>query len=373
MSLLQRFDDWFVGNVSFPLTSDLMNRKGVLDTYRSMVASEYQSQDELRGMQLSKLKTVLRHAYDYCSFYRQRFAAAGITPDDVRTLDGLRRLPPLSRKEVIEHNDDMVDARYADSIRIAQQSGRGPGQPIPFGRFRRHRLVRNTSSGSTGAPVTFYENGSITAANWAFELRLRHWYGFEPGVREARMARVSADYVPNGAMNWMRRRLWHQLMLPGVNLADKEYAIAVAKVREFRPRVLWGFTSALVGLAEYIRRTGADIRSCRPELAIGWAAPVYEHEERTMKEVFGCPVTNIYGAREVGHIAALCPEHSWHVNQEHVLVECNENDPGAEPGEILVTVLDPSPMPFIRYRLGDLGRPAVSDCACGRKLQVIKD
>ena len=373
MALFDRMDDWFVGNVSFPLTSDLMNRKGVLNTYRDMIASERRTEEELRAMQFRKLQTVLRHAYDYCFFYKQRFDEAGITPDNIRTMDDLRKLRPLSRKEVIQRGDDMVDARYADSIRVAQHLGRGPGQPIPFGRFRHHQLVRNTSSGSTGAPVTFYENGSTTSANWAFELRLRHWFGFEPGVREARMARVSADYVPNGAMNWMRRRLWHQLMLPGVNLADKEYAIAMDKIRAFRPRVLWGFTSALVGLAEYIKRIGADIRMCRPELAIGWAAPVYEHEERILNEVFGCAVTNIYGAREVGHIAALCPEHVWHINQEHVLLECNDDDPAAERGELLVTVLDPSPMPFIRYRLGDIGRPAPSDCACGRKLSLMKD
>jgi phenylacetate-CoA ligase len=136
---------------------------------------------------------------------------------------------------------------------------------------------------------------------------------------------------------------------------------------------LWGFTSALAGLADYVRRSGEDVRLCSPELAIGWAAPVYEHEEKILKEVFNCAVTNIYGAREVGHIAGLCPEHTWHINQENVLVECNDNDPGAEAGEILVTSLNLSPMPFIRYRLGDLGRPATSDCACGRKLQVLKD
>lgn len=373
MTTVESLDNWFVGNVTFPLSSYLLNRKAVLRKYREMISAEGHLEEDVRETQLKKLGIILRHAYDYCPFYKQRFSAAGLVPDDIRTLEDLRRLPPLSRKEVIEHGDDMVDVRYRHSICVAQQSKRGPGQPILFGGVRHHQLVRNTSSGSTGAPVTFYENGSATAANWAFELRLRHWYGFEPGVREARMARVSADYVPNGTMNWLRKRLWHQLMLPGVNLSDKEYAIALEKIRDFRPRVLWGFTSALAGLAEYIKRTDQDVRSCSPELAIGWAAPVYEHEERILKEVFGCAVTNIYGAREVGHIAALCPHHTWHINQEHVLVECNENDVGAEPGEILVTVLDPTPMPFIRYRLGDLGRPAFADCPCGRKLQVLKD
>jgi phenylacetate-CoA ligase len=187
------------------------------------------------------------------------------------------------------------------------------------------------------------------------------------------MARVSADYVPKGGLNWSRKVLWHQLMLPGVNLADKEYALALQKIREFRPRVLWGFTSALAGLADYVRRKDEDVRTCSPELVIGWAAPVYEHEEKILKDVFGCAVTNIYGAREVGHIAGRCPHGTWHINQEHMLVECNGQDTGAEPGEILATPLNVTPMPFIRYRLGDLGRPATSKCACGRRLQVLED
>jgi phenylacetate-CoA ligase len=373
VSAVQHLDDWFVGHVSFPITSYLMNRKDVLVNYRKMIRAEYEPEEAVREMQRGKLLRILRHAYEYCPFHRQRFRAAGLVPEDIRTLEDFRRIPPLSRQEVIEWCNELVDSRYHDSIDVAGRSTRGPGQPIPLGRFRRHKLVRNTSSGSTGAPVIFYEDGSTTAGNWAFELRLRHWYGYEPGVREARMARVSADYVPNGAMNWIRKTLWHQLMLPGVNLADKDYALALQKIREFRPQVLWGFTSALAGLADYIRRSGEDVRSCRPKLAIGWAAPVYEHEANILREVFHCAVTNIYGAREVGHIAGLCPCHTWHINQENVLVECNENDPGAEPGEILVTPLNISPMPFIRYRLGDLGRPASSDCACGRKLQVLKD
>jgi phenylacetate-CoA ligase len=373
MTLLSAADDWFVGRVAFPLTSYLFNRKDIIANYEEMIVSETQPDEFRRELQLKKVKKLLRYAYDFCPYYTEKFKSIGLVPEEVTNLQDLRRIPPLSRQEVIERAKELIDVRYHHSLEPAQLSKRGPGQPIPMGRFRRHKLVRNTSSGSTGAPVTSYEDGSATAVNWAFELRLRHWFGFDPGVREARMARVSADYVPNGVLNWSRKRLWHQLMLPGVNLADREYALALTKIREFRPQVLWGFTSALAGLADYVRRNGEDVSNCSPELAIGWAAPVYEHEEKILKEVFGCAVTNIYGAREVGHIAGRCPHGAWHINQEHMLVECNDNDPGAEPGEILATPLNIFPMPFIRYRLGDLGRPAKSNCACGRKLQVLED
>jgi phenylacetate-CoA ligase len=78
----------------------------------------------------------------------------------------------------------------------------------------------------------------------------------------------------------------------------------------------------------------------------------------------------------VGHIAGLCPHGSFHINQEHLHVETDRSlagNSGADQGELLVTTLDISPMPFIRYRMGDIGTLAPSRCACGRTLQVIED
>ncbi len=341
--------------------------------YARLIQSEYDPPEKIERLQLRKLRAVLRHANRVCPHYTAKFKQAGIVPEDIQTLKDVTRIPALSRQEVIANCEEMVDAGQRFAVRAAKQSKRGPGQPVPLGRFRGEKLVRNTSSGSTGAPVIFYDDGSMTAVSWAIEMRLRKWYGIDPGAREARMARISVDYMPKDLQVWMRKRLWHQLMLPGVNLADKEYAFCLQKLREFRPRVLWGFTSALAGLADYIRRSGEDVSTCSPELAIGWAAPVYEHEEKILRDVFHCAVTNIYGAREVGHVAAWCPNHTWHINQEHMLVESNNDPRDGELGEIIVTPLDISPMPFIRYRLGDLGRVAPSRCDCGRTLQVIED
>jgi phenylacetate-CoA ligase len=341
--------------------------------YVRLTQSEYCPPEKIENLQLRKVREVLRHANRVCPHYTAKFKHAGLVPEDIRTLADVARIPALSRQEVIANCEEMVEAGQRSAVEGAKQSKRGPGQPVPLGRFRGQKLVRNTSSGSTGVPVIFYDDGSMAAVSWAFEMRLRKWYGIDPGAREARMARISVDYMPKDFQVWMRKRLWHQLMLPGVNLADQEYAFCLQKLREFRPRVLWGFSSALAGLADFIRRKGEDVSTCSPELAIGWAAPVYEHEEKILRDVFHCAVTNIYGAREVGHVAAWCPNHTWHINQEHMLVESNNDPRDGELGEIIVTPLDVSPMPFIRYRLGDLGRSAPSRCACGRTLQVIED
>jgi phenylacetate-CoA ligase len=188
--------------------------------------------------------------------------------------------------------------------------------------------------------------------------------------------RLSTDYMPASRTIRFRNRFWNQLIIPGVNLTDTDYAICVQKLDNFRPKVLWGFTAALAGLAEYVRRKGVDPSPWGIRLITGWAAPVYDHERKVLEETFSCPVSNIYSAREVGHVAGQCSHGAYHINQEHSLVErdeCSVQAGDREAGELLVTTLDLSPMPFIRYRMGDIGRIAESACSCGRKLQVLQD
>jgi phenylacetate-CoA ligase len=222
----------------------------------------------------------------------------------------------------------------------------------------------------------FYEDGSRTALNWAHELRLKGWYGVEPGAREARLVRLSTASLGGGATRRLRSLLWNQLVLPGVNLGDDDYARCRERIEAYRPRVLWGFTSALAGLAGYLRKSGIDPANWGIRVIVCWAAPVYEHERRLLEEVFSCPVASIYSAREVGHIAGLCPHGSFHINQENLHVETDRSlagNSGADRGELLVTTLDISPMPFIRYRMGDLGEITRSRCACGRSLRVLNE
>jgi phenylacetate-CoA ligase len=363
------------GYLLFPASNALLNRRGIIRQYSSLLKSQWLHPEELRQMQLEKLRRVLAFASAHVPYYRALFARLGLSAADVRSLDDLAAIPPLTRDDLIRDAPALVDERLLRSVRLAEHSGRPPGEPLPFALFRKHQMVRNTSSGSTGWPTVFYDDGTRSAVSWAHELRLRRWFGVDPGSREARLARL-AGRTPTRSHGRLdaRRLLWNQLMLPGTNLSTREYRFTATALQNFRPAVIWGYTSALVGLAHYLEQEGIEeAAKFNVRLLISWAAPLYDHERALLERVFRSQVTNVYGSREVGHIAALCIDGSLHVNQENLIVESDRDGASDQAGELLVTTLDASPMPFIRYRMGDLGVLTDARCPCGRGLQVIRE
>ena len=73
------------------------------------------------------------------------------------------------------------------------------------------------------------------------------------------MSATSKEYADRGRLSSAREWLWNQKTLPGYFLSDREYGISLKNIQQFRPRVLWGPTPALTGLANYVQRTGADV------------------------------------------------------------------------------------------------------------------
>jgi phenylacetate-CoA ligase len=331
MNLGERVDQFVVGRIVFPVSNYLLNRKNILSTYRKLMDTKRASVEALRELQFQKLCAVVRRAHASSPFYARRFRETGLVPADIQSLADFRRVPKLVRKDLAEHGAQLVDARFRASVAAADGRAQGHGSPIPFATFRRHRLIRNTSSGSTGTPTVFYENGSTTALSWAHELRLKQWFGLAPGAKEARMSATPTEYATLGKVARARERLWNQMVLPGYFLSDREYEICVQRIRNFQPRILWGPTPALTGLAQYVRRENLSLAGCFLGLVISRAAPLYTSDKKLLEDVFACPAANIYGTREVGHVAMTCPYGSMHLNEENYLVEIDHGGAHDEP------------------------------------------
>jgi phenylacetate-CoA ligase len=142
----------------------------------------------------------------------------------------------------------------------------------------------------------------------------------------------------------------------------------------FRPQAMIGYATCLFAFASFLERQG--LAPPRPRAIISAAETLHDAQREVIERVFGCSVQNRYGCREVGPIAAECPEQGgMHVFADERLVEVVVDGRPArdgEMGELLVTDLRNYAMPFIRYRIGDVAVAREGSCACGRGLPLLE-
>ena len=331
---------WTVQHLTYPLWQK-RTRGMVFAALERLERSQWLGPDELRVQQWARLQALLAHAAKHVPFYRKRFAAAGITPADIRSVDDLRLLPPLERAELRDRVHD---------LRAAGVGG---------------RLVERRTSGSTGVPVVVWATPEARDQWVAATLRARRWWRVEPHDRRVTLM---------SRYEMTRERWLKQFLLANViefsahDLSDALLQDIRRRLRDPAVRGLIGYPSSLSYLARFVE--AGRTPGLRAVFTTG--EMLYPDQRALLRRVFRCPVVNEYGSAEVGHVAAECPFGRWHIAVENGLIEFDamgEEIPHA--GSILVTDLTNYAMPLIRYRLGDLGSPG-ERCPCGRGLPVLR-
>jgi phenylacetate-CoA ligase len=177
---------------------------------------------------------------------------------------------------------------------------------------------------------------------------------------------------------WQRLReqsqqmVHNRLLLNCFRMGESDLRTMHEELTAFRPAGLLGYASALVELAQYLRRCG--LKSAYPTNAVISAAETLDPTARVLiQDAFGVPVFNRYGSREMGLIAMECSRHGGlHIDCENVHVELIDDPEGSGLQRIIVTRLNQFSMPFIRYDIGDLADGPVSMCECGRGYPVLR-
>jgi phenylacetate-CoA ligase len=339
---------WTVRNMLFPLALWRRGETAQMRYQREFERTQFLSAGELRRLQESRLAALLAHAYERCPFYRRRFDCAGVKPADLRTLEDLRALPVLEKRDIQEQGEAMVALDWpADD------------------------LIRNQTGGSTGTPITFFLGHDRKQSRAAATLRHNRWAGWQVGDRAAVIWGAPRDRPAPGLRSWLRGALLREpLWLDTAALSEETLASFHQALFRFRPRVILAYARSAVLFARY--QLQRRLRPYRP-LSLLTSAEVLDPADRELLEaVFGCPVFNRYGCREVSVIASECTAHrGMHVMAEGLYVEIETPAGPAAPGQlgsILVTDLLNAAMPLIRYRIGDMGSWASGACLCGRHL-----
>jgi len=298
---------------------------------------ERASVDELRALQLERLRWSVQHAYENVPHYRSTFDAAGVRPDDLRTLEDLGRFPFLKKQD--------FRANY------------------PFGLFAvpRDRIVRiHASSGTTGKPtVVGYTARDIHTWSGLVARSIR-----AAGGRPGDIVHVAYGYgLFTGGLgaHYGAERLGCTVIPMSGGQTEKQVQLIV----DFRPRIIMVTPSYMLAIAEEMRRQDVDIASCSLEIGIFGAEPWTEGMRAEIERALDIDAVDIYGLSEVmgPGVAQECVETKdgpciWedHFYPEVIDPETGAVLPDGQEGELVFTSLTKEALPVIRYRTRDLTR-----------------
>lgn len=322
--------------------------------YFALKKTQWLSRDELRSLQETQLRKLIRHAYHHVAYYRELFDRLQLRPDDIRTIEDLRKLPFLT-KDIVRENIyfDLLSDNHS-----------------------KRRILKVTTSGSTGEPFTCYADQSQLEIRWATTLRCTEWTGYRFGDRQARLWHQTlgmtwTQIIREKIDAWFNRRLF----IPAFEMSDETIARFVNRLRRYRPVLVDGYAESFNFLANHLRNNRVD--GFRPKAILSSAQVLPDQSRRMIEGTFGCGVFDKYGSREFSGIAYECENHSGHhVMDESYIVEILKNGEPARPGEIgevVITDLNNFCLPYIRYRIGDLAVAMDNSvsCGCGRGLSRI--
>jgi phenylacetate-CoA ligase len=319
-----------------------------------MLELQWRSEEHVRAFQWSELKRLLKHSYEHVHFHRRRFQALGITPNDIQSPDDYARLPLLEKRDFAESQEQLL-ADNAD----------------------RDCLTTNGSGGSTGEPMRYKHDRDSYEWRQAAHLRGNMWAGSGLGRREFHLWGEPMKKTPG--LKEMKRRAWHFALnhhyADAYELTEERMGRYLAEFNRLKPDVLIGYSHSLALFARFVRNLGGAVWS--PRGVIGTAEKLQPEQREIIESVFGAPLFDRYGCREVMLVASECEEHrGMHVTADNLYVEILVDGRAARPGEtgeVVVTDLHNYAMPFLRYRNGDLATASDRKCSCGRGLPLIEE
>ena len=315
---------------------------------------EYESQEFLNRLQEENLTALLKHSYTNVPYYRKVLDAAGAVRDGKVYLENFENIPTLT-KDII----------------------RREGKNLYSKDHKKRGSYLNTSGGSTGEAVSFVQD--LDYKDWGFAYRFYYnlMAGKEVGEREVKLWGSERDIFKGSEKLRTRldRWLFNVKIFNSFAMSDEIMSGYADRWNSFKPRMVWAYTSSIFEFGRYIKRSGINIFS--PISIICTAETLTEDVRKFVEQVFGCPVLNQYGSREVGVGACECQKkeglHTFPMNNKIEILDDNmvPCQPG-QMGNIYVTAFNNYSMPLIRYDIGDTA--VVSEkklCSCGRSWPLI--
>jgi phenylacetate-CoA ligase len=304
------------------------------------------SREEISKLQAERLQATVRHCMNV-PFYQQKFKDMGITPDDIKTADDVRKLPFTTKQDLRDtYPFGMAAVPLRDCVRL------------------------HSSSGTTGNPTVILHTQK-DLDEWANQVARNLWM---VGLRPDDVFQNSSGYgMFTGGLGFQYGA--ERLGMLTVPAAAGNSLRQIKFMKDFGTTAVHAVPSYVTRLYEVMQEQGVDPRRDTKlrVLAIG-AEPHSEEQRQRIEQMMGVKAYNSFGMSEMcgPGVGFECPEqnglHFWedYYIVEIVNPETLEPVPDGEIGELVLTTLCREAMPLLRYRTRDLTRVLGRSCPCGR-------
>jgi phenylacetate-CoA ligase len=332
---------------------DFFHPFSILKLRRFLEKSQWFSEEELSSYQINRLRSILSHAYENIPYYHNLFDKTSFSPQDVESLEDLKRIPVLTRDKLRIHFDSLV-SKNAKKF-----------HPI---------LARTT--GTSGESVEFLLDKPSNVLEFCYYWRHWSWAGY----------RLGDTFAEFGNFFFLKHRenlykidhfnpFTKRLILNGILFSYDNIDKYIDSIKKHKPLFLKGLASTLYIFALFLKKRAKSDISFKAVFSTG--EMLMESQRKVIEEVFQCKVFDSYGHMERTVAISECPSGGYHVNLEYGIMEIEQvknSDEKSGIGRIIGTSLHNFSMPLIRYEVGDLvelKKENVS-CSCKRGLPLVE-
>lgn len=291
---------------------------------------------------LAEKRTIraVHRAYREVPFYKKKYNESGVDINSIECIEDLKKLPFVTKDE--------IRINFPDSI-ISKKTNPD-------------KCYYSATTGSTGHSLPFLFSPYTYAYYIATNLRVYSMIGYRPWHKAVYIKFTEFKFPSLGPF-------FRRAHIPSIIPVEEQ----IEMLKKEKPDILIGYASIILEIARKL--TQEDLRIIRPKVISVNSEMSTEQQRNYISQTFGCGVYDEYSTEETWMIASQCREKKYHIFTDNIFVEFidsrgNEVQAG-EAGEIILTTTRSRSMPFIRYRIGDMGTPAAERCRCRRGFQLL--
>ena len=348
----QKIGTYLRKNIIFPFYWKYIKHSNVLSCYKALKNHQWNSLEENKKIQRKKLYKLIKYTDQNIPYYKKIIKEHNIQFSEDTIFKDIKKFPILT-KDIIRNNFDKL---Y---------------------KFRDNTYYRNTSGGSTGEPVVFYQDAQYFGWATANKTLFNEWAGRKLGEPMVKLWGSLQDILrgSQGFKGYLRQQFSGITILNSDRMTEKNMYEYVRRINHIKPCLLLAFTNSIDELARFIQKHHLLIYT--PNTIITTAGVLYPEVRKRIEEVFQAPVFNCYGSQEVSDIACNCEkDQGLHLIPDiHYLEIVDEKGKEVKPGKegnIVITLLTNYTMPLIRYKIGDRGILSNKNSQCGRGLPLLE-